>query len=363
MIARRKLEHLDLCATGDVEARGGTLLDDVHLIHEALPELSVAEIDPSVELFGRRLAAPIYVSGMTGGTERAGTINRALAVAAQKSGIGLGVGSQRILWSDRQGLESFRVRDVAPGILLFGNVGVVQARDAGVHAVADLAGAIGADAMCIHLNAAQELVQDEGDRDFRGGLDAIAELVESLPVPVLVKETGCGLSPRTLERLAAAGVRHVDVAGAGGTTWTGVEALRGSARQQALGRTLREWGIPTAPSVVFARRAGLVPLASGGIRDALDVVRALALGARAVGLALPFLRGHEAGSAAAVQSLAEELARGVRSLLLLVGARSVDALVELPIVLGPTLRGWLAPFADRRARIGQGLGLVDDGDR
>ena len=340
-VVARKQAHLDLCAHGDVESRGSTLLEEVHLLHEALPELSAAEVDPGISLFGRRLAAPIYISGMTGGTERAGALNRALAAAAQKAGFGFGLGSQRAMWTDPELAYSYRVRDEAPDIALLGNVGVVQARAFGPAAVAELVEAVGADALCVHLNAAQELVQDEGDRDFRGGLDTISSLVESLPVPVVVKETGCGFAPGTLARLRRCGVEWVDASGAGGTTWPGVEALRGSPRQRALGGILREWGVPTAASVAYARRAGLSTLASGGIRGALDVVRALALGAHAAGMALPFLRAYECGGARALATLCEELTEGVRALLLLSGAARPERLAAAPRALGPQLRAWL----------------------
>jgi isopentenyl-diphosphate delta-isomerase len=345
-IGARKQAHLDLCAHGDVEARGSTLLDEVQLLHEALPELSAADVDPGIALFGRRLAAPVYIAGMTGGTERAGEINRALAAAAQKAGFGFGLGSQRAMWTDPALAASYRVRDEAPDVALLGNVGVVQARAFGPAAVGELVDAVGADALCVHLNPAQELVQDEGDRDFRGGVDVIARLVDSLRVPVIAKETGCGFSPATLARLRATGVEWVDASGAGGTTWPGVEALRGSPRQRALGALLREWGIPTAASVAYARRAGFSTLASGGIRSALDVVRALALGARAAGMALPFLRAYELGGAAALSALCEELTEGVRALLLLSGATRPERLADAPRVLGPRLRAWL-DVADR----------------
>lgn len=340
-IGERKLAHLALCAERDVEGSRTTLLEQVELFHEALPDLSLHEVDPSVELFGRRLRAPILIAGMTGGAARAGEINRALAGVAQKAGFGMGLGSQRALWQDASLLHTYRVRDVAPDILLLSNVGAVQARDAGPAAVADLVAAVGADALCVHLNVAQELVQDEGDRDFRGCLDAIAELVDLLPVPVIAKETGCGFAPATLARLRAAGVRWVDVSGSGGTSWPRVESLRGSRRQHELGETLRDWGIPTAASIVFAQRAGLGTLASGGIRDALDVVRALALGARAAGMALPFLRAYESGGEDATAALAERLAEGVRALLLLIGAKTPERAAQAPRRLGATLRGWL----------------------
>jgi isopentenyl-diphosphate delta-isomerase len=342
-IGERKRSHLELCVRGDVESRNATLLDEVHLFHQALPELSVDEVDPSVELLGRRLLAPLLISGMSGGTGEARRLNRALAVAAQKHGLGMGVGSQRAMLLDPDCAESSRVREVAPDILLLANLGAVQARDARPAEVAGLAREIGADGLCIHLNPAQELVQDEGDRDFRGCLAAIGELASRLPIPIIVKETGCGLGPRTLDQLRRAGVSWVDVSGSGGTTWTGVEALRGSARQRALGLELREWGIPTAACVVYARRAGLRTIASGGIRSAGDAVRAIALGAEAASLALPFLRAHAEGGARAVLEAAGRMAEGVRALMVLTGARRLADLRSAPRVLGPALRAWVEP--------------------
>jgi len=339
-VRERKLEHLDLCATREVESARTTLLEEVLLFHDALPELSLAEIDLSTPFLGKRLQAPILISGMTGGAARAGELNRALAAAAQKAGLAMGLGSQRAMWLEPELASSYRVREVAPEIVLLANLGAVQARDVGPAAVAELIDAVRADALCIHLNAAQELAQDEGDRDFRGCLGAIERLVAELPVPLIVKETGCGFSRAVLARLRAAGVRWVDVAGVGGTSWPGVEALRGSERQHALGSLLREWGIPTAASIGFAREAGLETIASGGIRDAGDMLRALALGARLAGLALPFLRAHERGGQRAVLALAEQLAEGLRALMLLVGARTVAELSRIPRVLGPNLRLW-----------------------
>ena len=350
-IAARKEEHLDLCARGPVEHGLSGLLDEVGLIHNSLPERSLAEVDLSTELFGRRLWAPVLIGAMTGGTPRAGRINRALARVAARHGFGLGLGSQRIMLEGPDVASSFQIREVAPDIPLLANLGAVQARDAGTNRVRDLIETVGADALCIHLNPAQELVQQEGDRDFRGCLAGIARLAQGLPVPVVVKETGCGLGPRALARLRAAGVQWVDVAGAGGTSWTGVESLRGSRVQQRIGRALHDWGIPTAASVVFARKAGLHTIASGGIRTGLDAARALALGAEAVSLALPFLRALEAGGAAAADELAIEIAETLRRVTLLTGGVSLDDLRRAPHVLGPTLRAWVSTDAasDRRS--------------
>ncbi|MFQ5699057.1 MAG: type 2 isopentenyl-diphosphate Delta-isomerase [Myxococcota bacterium] len=340
-LVERKRSHLELCATREVEHTRGTLLDQVHLLHEALPEAAAAEVDLSIELFGRRLEVPVLISGMSGGSEEAGRLNRGLASVAAKCGLGMGVGSQRAMLLDPERAASYRVREVAPEILLLANLGSVQARDHDLGRIVELVAAIEADALCVHLNPAQELVQDEGDRDFRGCLAAISRIARTLPVPVIVKETGCGMAPRTLARLRDCGVRWVDVSGAGGTSWTGVESLRGSHRQRKLGEELRSWGIPTAPSILFARRAGLNVIASGGIRGGLDGARALALGARAVSLALPFLRAFDREGIEGAQRLAGELAEALRAAALLTGAVDVAGLQRAEWIPGPELAGWL----------------------
>lgn len=342
-VSQRKHEHLEICATGDVEARGTTLLEQVHLFHEALPDLAVAEVDLSVELLGRELRAPLVISGMTGGNDRSRDLNLALATVAQKHGIAFGLGSQRAMWIDPETANSYRVRGAAPDVLLLGNIGAVQAREMGVHAAQELVDAVGADALCVHLNVAQELVQDDGDRDFRGCLDAIGALVADLTVPVVAKETGCGLAPATLARLYSVGVRTVDVAGAGGTTWPGVEGLRGSEMQRSLGDELREWGVPTAASVIFARRAGMEVIVSGGLRSARDILAGLALGATASAMALPYLRAFEEGGTAAVHTFVDRMIEAVRASFLLVGAKDRTGVANAPKWLGPELRGWIDP--------------------
>ncbi len=340
-IVQRKLSHLDICAREDVETLRSTLLDEVELFHEALPELSIDEIDSSVDLFGYRLRAPILISGMTGGADRALEINRALAATAQELGFAMGLGSQRAMLEDPRLASTYSVRAVAPDILLFANIGCVQASQCTTGQVAELVDAVGADALCIHLNPAQELAQDEGDRDFRGCIEAIQSLVKELAVPVVVKETGCGMSPKSLACLRQAGVAAVDVAGSGGTSWPFVESLRGSPRQRAMGDALREWGIPTAASLIYAQRAGVPAIASGGLRNAQDLLKVVALGARVGGLALPFLRAFTANGEEGVRAYGEMLAETLRAMMLLVGARSTAELATLPVVLGPRLEAWL----------------------
>lgn len=340
-LVERKRSHLELCATRDVEHSQGTLLDQVQLLHEALPEAAAAQVDLSIELFGRRLEVPILISGMSGGSAESGRLNRGLASVAAKCGLGMGIGSQRAMLLDPEQAASYQVREVAPEILLLANLGSVQARDCDGGRIAEMISAIGADALCIHLNPAQELVQDEGDRDFRGCLAAISRLAATLPVPLVVKETGCGLAPRTLARLRDCGVRWVDVSGAGGTSWTGVESLRGSHRQRKLGDELRNWGIPTAASILYAKRAGLNVIASGGIRTGLDGARALALGAHAISLALPFLRAFDREGVEGAQRLAGELCEALRAATLLTGSVDVAGLQQAEWIPGPDLVRWM----------------------
>lgn len=342
LLEQRKADHLTLCADEDVEARGATtLLEQVHLVHCSLPELAVDEIDMSVELVGKRLRVPLMISGMTGGTGVARDVNRILAQVAQRHGMGFGVGSQRAMMRDPQLATSYEVRDVAPEVVLFGNIGVVQAAQSSTAEIGDLVGAIGADALCVHLNPAQEIIQDHGDRDFRGCVDAIARLVDELPVPVVAKETGCGMSANVVERLMKAGVTTVDVSGAGGTTWIGVEALRARGGRADVGKVLWDWGIPTAATVALASRAGATVIASGGIRDGLDCARALALGAQVASAALPYLRAAMSGGEEAADAVAEAMVKTLRAVMLLTGTRDVAGLREAPRVIGPALRRWL----------------------
>jgi isopentenyl-diphosphate Delta-isomerase len=343
-IARRKADHIALAASGEVEFREtSTLLECVRLVHQSLPELSVDAVDLRARIAGRELAAPVIVSGMTGGTEEAGVLNRDLARAAAHLGLAFGLGSQRAMSLHPELTPTFQVRDAAPGVFLLGNLGVVQARELGVERVRELLARVGADAVCVHLNPAMEVVQDGGDRDFRGALETIGRLVEGVGVPVIAKETGCGLSRDAARALAGVGVKTVDVSGAGGTSWVGVEARRAAEGSQArtIGEQLWDWGIPTAVSIACCVAEGLEVIATGGLRTGVDVARALALGASAGGLAAPVLRAHRsAGYDGAVAYLREVIA-GVRAVTLLCGrARSAD-LAGAPKVLTGELRHWL----------------------
>lgn len=342
-IAKRKADHLEVAASGRAEFIKSTMLEHVHLVHQAVPELALDEIDLSTSLVGKTLAAPLVITGMTGGTAEAAQVNRDLARAAQAAGVALGLGSQRAMDEHPELAASYEVRDVAPDVVLIGNVGAVQARAMGPARVIALAQRIGADAIAIHLNPGQELIQDRGDRDFRGVRDAIARLVDASPLPVVVKETGCGLSVEAARSLVAAGVHTVDVAGAGGTSWVAVEAVRAAAGSgsAALGGELWDWGVPTAVSVVACVRANLDVIASGGLRSGYDVARALALGARAGGMAAPMLRAQRAGGRDGVAELLAQVIASIRAICLLTGCRSVHDLAHAPRHLGAPLRAFL----------------------
>ena len=346
-IGQRKADHLALCATDEVAFRDKTtLFEQVRLVHDALPDLDAEALDTTVTILGKKLRAPIVIAAMTGGTEEASRINHELASIAEERGYGFGLGSQRAMHVRTETKGTYAVRDVAPTTLVLGNVGVVQARAMKTSEVEALARGVGADALCVHLNPAMELVQPGGDRDFRGGLDTIARLVKELPLPIVVKETGSGISRSVASRVREVGVRHVDVSGAGGTSWVAVETKRAEAAQdhaaRALGEALWDWGIPTAASVALLAPLGFDTLiATGGVFTGVDVARAIALGATAGGIARPALKALTAGGRAGAVSFFEGVERELRALMLLTGSRDLAALRKAPRIVGGELRLWI----------------------
>lgn len=341
-LGARKADHLDLCESDAVSFRSTTtLLECVRLLHQSLPELSAHEVATDVDFLGKRLRAPIIIAAMTGGHERAASINRALATIAQECGYGFGLGSQRAMQRDPSMEWTYRVRQWAPDVLLLGNIGVVQARETPTNEIETLIRDVGADALCVHLNPAMELIQSDGDRDFRGCVDALRRLCGELSVPVIAKETGNGLSPQTVAKLRSAGVRTVDTSGAGGTSWVGVETLRAEGVRRSIGDHLWDWGIPTAPSVHFAERAGMTTIATGGIRSGHDVARALALGASVAGIARPVLQALTRDGEEGARLLLEGVVQELMAIMLLTGVSTVHGLRAAPRIITGELAQWL----------------------
>ena len=341
-ISSRKNDHLDLSIGADVGFRKSHLLECVELIHDALPELSLDDVDTRVQILGKQLRAPIIIAAMTGGSERARDINLELASIAEESGYGFGVGSQRAMLVDPLVESTYSVRQVAPTTLILGNLGAVQAAHLDTESVSALVRTIGADALCIHLNPAMELVQPEGDRDFRGILMALDRINRELGIPVVAKETGCGLSLSVARRLLEHGIAHVDVSGAGGTSWVAVESERLPADNRTTALTFRDWGIPTAASVVYCASAGMSTIiATGGIVSGLDIAKALAIGAHAAGLARPVLKAlHESGRTGALRYL-KCVENELRMAMLLTRARSIADLRGVEKRLMAPLRDWV----------------------
>lgn len=345
---RRKQDHLDLFRRGGAPARGATtLLECVNLVHCALPRMSVEEIDLATTFASHAFAAPLWITGMTGGTREAAEINRSLARVAESMGIGLGLGSGRAMLEDPSLASTYKVRDRAPRVYLAWNLGGTHLRRIPVDRIRRALDEVQADAICIHLNPAQEMMQAEGDRDFRGVLEPLAELVARVGAPVIVKETGAGLSREVGLRLRDAGVRHVDVAGSGGTSWVGVELGRMGLEDDLHLGAFWDWGIPTAASVCELSGLGLEIVASGGIRTGLDAARAIALGAGMVGLAAPVLQAYYQGGEAGCLDLLQQVLSGLKTAMLLTGCRRPAELGRARRVITAPLRDWVETTANR----------------
>jgi isopentenyl-diphosphate delta-isomerase len=330
----RKLDHVRINLEEDVQGRGITTgFERYQFVHQALPEFDMAAINTSVSLFGKVLQAPLIISSMTGGAESLEQINHALAEAAQAKGIGMGVGSQRAAIKDPGLAYTYQVRDVAPDILLFANLGAVQLNygytaDECRRAVE----MIEADGLILHLNVLQEAVQPEGDTDWAGLLAKIAGVCRQLNVPVIAKEVGGGISERVARQLAEVGVSAIDVAGAGGTSWSEVERHRAPTEYlRRVAGAFIDWGIPTSDSIQMVLRGapGLPIIASGGMRNGIDTAKALALGASVTAMASPYLKRAVDGTEAVIEEISI-IERQLQVAMMCIGARDIATLRDTP---------------------------------
>lgn len=326
----RKADHLRICLDEDVQFHSNTNgLERYRFTHYCLPELNRSEIDLTTTFLGKSLGAPLLISSMTGGTQQAKMINFRLAEVAQHYNLAMGVGSQRVAVENPQVADTFAVRSLAPDILLFANLGAVQLNYSyGLDECQRIIDSAQADALILHLNPLQECIQSQGDTNFRGLLDKIHVLCNKIPVPVIAKEVGNGISATMAQKLLEAGVSAIDVAGAGGTSWAKVESERAeNAQQRQLGQTFADWGLPTAECITSIRAfAPEVPLiASGGLRNGLDVAKAIALGADICGLAWPFLQAA-AESGTAVDALVQLLIAEITTVLFCTGNANLSQL-------------------------------------
>ncbi len=330
----RKDQHISICALEDVEASDRyTGFSDVNLKPRSFPEMAWSDLDISRTFLGRNFSAPVMITGMTGGLSRGTEINRRLAMAAAEHNIPMGVGSQRIAIENPELAKIFAVKNTAPNVFLIGNLGLSQlagsrpfdeARDMLMRAIE----MIDADAIALHINVLQELIQVEGDRDFRGLIELITKLAECSPVPVMVKEVGAGIDGQSASLLGETGIAAIDVGGKGGTSWSFIEGERAASEEtKALANVYRDFGVPTAFALSIARQnLKKMPLvATGGIRDGLTVAKAVGLGADMVGIGLPLLHSALANEEASINKLAEYI-RGLKTAMMCSASRNLNDL-------------------------------------
>jgi isopentenyl-diphosphate delta-isomerase len=345
---KRKAEHIRISLKRDVQARQTTTgFEDIHFIHRALPEVDKQKISLATTVFGHKFSAPLIVGAITGGTLEATKINSAVAEAVEELGLGMGVGSQRAAIEDKKLAKTFAIaRKKAPTAFLIANIGGVQLVNGyGVREAKKAIEMIEADAIAVHLNSLQEVVQPEGQTNFKGILGKIGELAKELDKPIIAKETGAGIAWEEAKKLESVGARGIDVSGAGGTSFAAVEHYRakkqGTNFQHMLGDVFWDWGIPTAASLVEVSQTVNIPvIASGGLRSGVEMAKALALGASLTSLSHPMLQVAVKGAKETI-SMLSLLMEELRNSMFLVGADSVQALRKVPVVITYETAEWL----------------------
>lgn len=340
---QRKTDHIQTCVNHAVESAGRTpWFEYVDFVHQAVPQVALPLVDTSVTFLGRPLNAPFLIASMTGGTPQGRAINRHLARIAAELGVGLAVGSQRPMLDEATLATTYQVRDIAPSILLLGNIGIYQAVTMTIAQLRGLMDAIAADGIIIHLNSCQELFQPEGDRSIHSATEALTRFAGELGNRLIVKETGCGISRETAMLLRACGVQTVDVAGAGGTSWVRVETLRKSQDPNGPRSAFENWGIPTAASLLEVRGSGLSTIGSGGIRSGLDLAKAIALGADLGSAALPILRALAEHGEEASKQWISDLCMDLRRVMSLLSCQTLQDLRRVRLIVRGPLYEWVS---------------------
>ncbi len=346
-LSDRKTRHLEICLDSDkyqVET-GDTLLDRVHFYHRALPEISLDVISTKTSVLGYEARGPVFISCMTGGSEKGYQLNRLLAEAAQEIGIPVGIGSFRVLGDKPETLTHFRMRKFAPTVPILANIGAVQVRDIPHTQLIETAKNLEATAQVIHCNPGQELFQNGGDRDFKGLKEALYRFINLSPLPVIIKETGFGLLPGEVKDLLDHGAYAVDVAGSGGTNWLKVEACRDTPGIRELSRQFDDWGHPTALLLAALSPRGKV-WASGGIRTGMDIAKVIALGADMAGVALKFIRSAARKGIEGVIDYYQGLEKTLKTVMLLTGSPDLAALRQAPRYYDPWFAQQLQLYQD-----------------
>ncbi|MBR0471082.1 MAG: type 2 isopentenyl-diphosphate Delta-isomerase [Methanosphaera sp.] len=327
MISDRKLAHLEICKNEDVEHHRTTGFEDIELVHRTLPEVNFEEIDTSINFLGKTLDTPLIISAITGGHEASKQINENIAIATEKTNIAMGVGSQRAGITNEELTETFTiVRDHAKKSMIIGNIGAPQ-----VEYAPKAIEMLDCDALAIHLNPLQEIIQPEGDVDAKGYVDSIRNICETTDIPIIAKETGAGIDGRDAKILEEIGVDAIDVQGVGGTSWAAVETYR--SENPSLGNLFWDWGIPTAVSTIETIEATQLPvISSGGIRNGLEAAKAISLGASCAGMALPFLK-HAYANPEKVEEKINQFTRELKTAMFLVGASNIEELKQKRLII------------------------------
>ena len=339
-VEKRKEEHIDLCVKQDVQTGNTSWYNDILLLHRTMPEIDKNEIDLSTQFLGRKIDYPFVIEAMTGGCKLGEKINRNLAIAAEKLNIPIGVGSQRAMIKDEKQMRTYALKKFAPGIpVLIANIGLVQfcSGEYEENIVNKISSSINTDAIAIHLNPAQEALQKEGDVNFQNGFEILKRIVSVSKVPVIAKETGCGMIKEDCKKISKSGVDLIDVGGNCGTSFTYIETLR---RKDRFGECFKDWGVPTPLSVMEANSCNVQTIASGGVRNGIECAKLIRLGASYTGFALPLLKPAMKSPEAVIEKI-NTMAEELKTAMFLCGAKNLEELKKVPVVVVGKTKEWM----------------------